>query len=80
VLIDPYARGNTNAVWKRDAACGPDGNVATSMRSVVIDTTDYDWEGDRPLQHPMEDTVIYEMHVRGFTQSLSSEVRIPGHS
>jgi isoamylase len=50
------------------------------MRSVVIDTTDYDWEGDRPLQHPMEDTVIYEMHVRGFTQSLSSEVRIPGHS
>jgi isoamylase len=80
VLIHPYARGNTNAVWKRDAACGPDANVATSMRSVVIDTTDYDWEGDCPLQHPMEDTVIYEMHVRGFTQSLSSEVRIPGHS
>src|SRR6516164_4397726 len=49
VLIDPYARGNTNSLWKRAAACGPDDNVATSMRSVVIDTAGYDWEGDRPL-------------------------------
>ena len=39
VLIDPYARGNTNSVWKRAAACGPADNVATSMRSVVIDTS-----------------------------------------
>ena len=78
VLIDPYARGNTNRVWKRSAACGPEDNVATSMRSVVIDTASYDWEGDRPLNRPMEDTIIYEMHVRGFTQSPSSQVRHPG--
>jgi glycogen operon protein len=78
VLIDPYARGNTNSVWKRAAACGPADNVATSMRSVVIDTADYDWEGDRPLNRPMEDTIIYEMHVRGFTQSPSSGVQHPG--
>ena len=58
VLIDPYARGNTNSVWKRAAACGPADNVATSMRSVVIDTADYDWEGDRPLNRPIEDTII----------------------
>ena len=50
VLIDPYARGNTNSLWKRAGACGPDDNVATSMRSVVIDTSGYDWEGDRPLE------------------------------
>src|SRR5690242_5913501 len=37
VLIDPYARGNTNHLWSRVAACTPDDNVATSMRSVVID-------------------------------------------
>jgi isoamylase len=78
VLTDPYALGNTTAVWKRDAACGPDDNVTTSMRSVVIDLADYDWEGDRPLHHSMEDIVIYEMHVRGFTKSPSSEVRHPG--
>jgi glycogen operon protein len=78
VLIDPYARGNTNSVWKRASACGPDDNVATSMRSVVVDTSKYDWEGDSPLKRPMEDTVIYEMHVRGFTQSPSSGVRHRG--
>jgi glycogen operon protein len=78
VLIDPYARGNTNSVWKRASACGPDDNIASSMRSVVIDTAGYDWEDDRPLNRPMQDTIIYEMHVRGFTQSPTSPVRHPG--
>ncbi len=78
VLIDPYARGNTNVLWKRADACGPDDNVASSMRSVVVDTSGYDWQGDRPLNRPMEDTVIYEMHVRGFTRSPSSGVVHPG--
>ncbi len=72
VLIDPYARGNTDTLWDRVAACGPDDNVATSMRSVVIDTSGYDWEGDRPLNRPMNETIIYEMHVRGFTRSSSA--------
>jgi glycogen operon protein len=78
VLIDPYARGNTGSLWKRGAACEAGDNVATSMRSVVVDTAGYDWEDDRPLNRPMEDTIIYEMHVRGFTQSPSSGARHPG--
>jgi isoamylase len=78
VLIDPFARGNTDALWRRGDACGPDDNLATSMRSVVIDPTNYDWEGDRPLNRPIEDSIIYELHVRGFTRSLSSSVRHPG--
>ncbi len=78
VLIDPYALGNTTALWDRGAACGPEDNLATSMRSVVVDAADYDWEGDRPLRRPMEETVIYEMHVRGFTRSPSSGVEHPG--
>ncbi len=78
VLIDPYARGNTNSLWKRGDACGPDDNAGTSMRSVVIDTSGYDWEGDRPLDRPLEDTIIYEMHVRGFTRSPSSGAAHPG--
>ena len=44
----------------------------------VIDTSGYDWEGDRPLDRPIEDTIIYEMHVRGFTCSPSSGVGHPG--
>ena len=35
---------------------------------------DFDWEGDRPLELPMQDLIIYETHVRGFTRSLTSAV------
>ncbi|MDM9384671.1 glycogen debranching protein GlgX [Chlorogloeopsis sp. ULAP01] len=72
VLIDPYSKGNCNALWNRIDALGTKDNLATSMRSVVIDTSDYDWEGDRPLNRPMSDTIIYELHVGGFTRSPSS--------
>jgi isoamylase len=78
VLIDPYARGNTNDLWDRGSACGPDDNLRTSMRSVVIDTQGYDWDGDKPLNHPMSQTVIYEVHVGGFTKSKTSRVKNPG--
>ena len=50
VLIDPYGRGTTSTLWDRVAACGPDDNLTKSLRSVVIDMTDYDWEGDEPLR------------------------------
>ncbi|HEY2015685.1 MAG TPA: glycogen debranching protein GlgX [Bryobacteraceae bacterium] len=78
LLIDPYARGNTDSVWDRAAACTPGDNLATSMRSVVIDPCRYDWEGDRPLNRSSADTIIYEMHARGFTRSASSGVSQPG--
>lgn len=78
VLIDPYARGNTMTLWDRGAACGPGHNMATSMRSVVIDTAAYDWEGDTPLRRPLDETVIYEMHVGGFTRDNSSGATNPG--
>lgn len=38
----------------------------------------FDWEGDRPLERPMEDLVVYEAHVRGFTAHSSSGVNAPG--
>src|SRR5271169_2212762 len=78
VLIDPYARGNSDSLWDRDSACTPEDNQKTSMRSVVIDASGYDWEGDKPLNRPMKDSLIYEAHVRGFTQSPTSNVRHPG--
>jgi len=78
VLIDPYARGNSHFLWDRDSACTPEDNVRTSMRSVVIDPSGYDWEGDKPLNRPMAESIIYEAHVRGFTQSPTSGVRHPG--
>lgn len=78
VLIDPYSRGNTDNLWDRAAATNADDNVAVSMRSVAIDCSGYDWEGDQPLHRPMQDTIVYEMHARGFTRSASSGVQHPG--
>lgn len=78
VLIDPYAYGNSMKLWNRGKACAPGDNLASAMRSVVIDPLAYDWEGDTPLNRPMQDTVIYEMHVGGFTRAGNSGVASPG--
>jgi glycogen operon protein len=78
VLVDPYSLGNTKTHFNRDDAVGPADNLATSMRSVVIDMHDYDWEGDQLLRLPMKDLIIYEMHVGGFTRHPSSGVKHPG--
>jgi hypothetical protein len=55
----------------------PGDNAATAMKSVVADPSAYDWEGDAPLRRPSAQTVIYEMHVRGFTRHPSSGVAEP---
>ena len=44
------------------------------MKSVVTSSGDYDWEGDQPLRHPYAKTVIYEMHLAGFTRHPNSGV------
>jgi isoamylase len=75
VLLDPYGRGAVVPKnYSRAAASGKGDNAATSMKSVVIDSGAYDWEGDLPLARPASRTIIYEMHVRGFTRHPSSGV------
>ena len=50
VLLDPYGRGVVSArrTTRRDAARGTGDNAATAMKSVVVDSAAYDWEGDAP--------------------------------
>ncbi len=75
VLLDPYGHGVVvPRNYSRDAARKEGANTATAMKSVVVDTHMYDWEGDRPLKTPSSRTIIYEMHVRGFTRHPSSDV------
>jgi glycogen operon protein len=75
VLLDPYGRGvMVPAKYSRDAACSEGDNAALAMKSVVVDPRDYDWENDRPLRRPSSRTIIYEMHVRGFTRNPNSGV------
>ena len=75
VLLDPYGRSTVVPKdYSRDAARHAGDNVATAMKSVVVDVHAYDWEGDAPLQRPSSRTIVYEMHVRGFTRHPNSGV------
>jgi glycogen operon protein len=75
VLLDAYGRCVARPAGRsREATRRPGDNAATALRSVVVDPTAYDWEGDVPLGVPFAKTVVYEMHVGGFTQHASSDV------
>ncbi len=75
VLLDPYSRGVVG--WQnyvRANASKPGDNCATSLRSVVLDWQEYDWENDRKPDVPYSKTVIYELHVGGFTRNANSHI------
>ena len=75
VLLDPYGRGVAVPFrYNREIARMPEDNAPFALRSVVIDPAGYDWEGDTPLRHPVSQTVIYEMHLAGFTRNPNSGV------
>jgi isoamylase len=77
VLLDPYGRGVVvPKAYSRDAARREGDNLATAMKSVVVDPSTYDWEGDAPLKRPSSRTIVYEMHVRGFTANPNSGVAL----
>jgi glycogen operon protein len=74
-LLDPYGKCIAQPAGRsREAARRPGDNVALALRSVVVDPSSYDWEGDAPLGRPFAKTIIYEMHVGGFTRHPSSGV------
>lgn len=76
VLLDPYARAVVvSDAYDRRVASLPGGDGHGAMKSIVVDPHAYDWEGDAPLRRSFSTTVIYEMHVAGFTRHASSGVR-----
>jgi len=74
VLLDPYAKAVCVSRYSRAAAINRGDNEAFSMRSVVADLDRYDWGGDQPLRREFRETVIYELHVGGFTRSPGSGI------
>lgn len=74
VLLDPFVRSiSGRSVWGAE----PDYTKPFQHRGQII-REDYDWLGDKPLEIPFHDLVIYEMHLRSFTQDPSSGVRYRG--
>lgn len=76
VLLDPYGKLVVFPKrYKRNLAIEPGDNVSSAMKSVVVDTSTYNWEGDRHPRHPFSKTIIYELHLKGFTKHPSSGIK-----
>ena len=91
LLLDPRATAiSSRPPWDFPSALGYDPsapekdlvlsklNNAGSMPKCVFVNDPFDWQGDKPPRHPWSKTVIYEMHVRGFTIHPQSGVDHPG--
>ncbi len=69
-VTDPYARAFAGGEkWGEENA--------GKMRCLLPET-EFDWEGDKPLGIPYEDSILYLLHVRGFTRHASSKVTHKG--
>ena len=74
VLADPYAIAlNGSRQWGNKVKPSLNG-----FRRALLVNHAYDWEFDQPINRPLADSIIYEMHVRGFTMHPSSTVSRPG--
>ncbi len=74
LLADPYAVAlNGRRQWGYEPI-RPSG----SFRRALLVSRGYDWEFDQPISRPLSDSIIYEVHVRGFTRHATSEVEHPG--
>ncbi len=77
ILIDPFGKAVAGLeAWGAGDGFGRWGRLER-LRSRVVDE-EFDWGFEHPLNVPLADSVIYEMHVRGFTRDPSSGVAHPG--
>ena len=82
ILVDPYAKALSGAsewgvVHTPDGLEKPKGLSIRDRRS-IIDDTSFDWGNDTQLCTPAGETIIYELHVRGYTTHSSSNIKQKG--
>ena len=78
ILLDPYSFVTVGgSEWGQPLKISRNGNEYTFRLSQVYESN-FDWELDQPLNIPLKDSIIYELHVRGFTRHKSSGVAKPG--
>ena len=90
-VVDPYATaialvpgcdflpslGYDSSSPQKDLSFSEADDAATAPKCIVTHA-DFDWQGDQPLRRSWESTVIYELHVRGYTVHPCAEVSFPG--
>lgn len=79
LLIDPNAKAISGTIKWHDSLFGynigsENGDLEMSMSDsapyipkAIVVKDDFDWEDDKPLNIPYQNTIIYEAHVKGFT-------------
>ncbi len=90
-LLDPYAKAITDvsvflntpsdhvsALDKGDLIRANFNHDFKFPKCVVIDDNNFDWQGDKPINRPLSESIIYETHLKGFTASDNSGVQHPG--
>jgi len=91
LVVDPYATaialtpksdflpclGYDSSSPRKDLSFSEADDTATAPKC-IINHTDFDWQSDQPLRRSWESTVIYELHVRGYTIHPSGGVSFPG--
>jgi isoamylase len=80
ILLDPYARAlEGGETWGGNPGVGTQaGKEVSFQRRCCIPVDDFDWEGDSLPNLSLKDSVIYELHVRGYTVHGSSGVTSRG--
>jgi len=70
---EKYSQSKQNSLRKTNLLSRDVRNSAPYMlKGVVVDDKAFDWEGDQPLRRPLNETIIYEVHVKGFTKLKTS--------
>ncbi len=90
-LLDPYAKALTNTSFFNSIPKGyspvvtkEDIKTTTTLKAdsfpkcVVIDDEEFDWQDDTPLNYPLQNTILYETHLKGFTKSATSKIKKKG--
>ncbi|MCB0191489.1 MAG: glycogen debranching protein GlgX, partial [Anaerolineae bacterium] len=90
-LLDPYAKALTGFEWDFSQAFGydihsRDGDLSFSTvtdlaglpKCIAYGPDGFDWQGDRPINRPLSETIVYETHVRSLTSHPSADVEHPG--
>jgi isoamylase len=74
LVLDPYAKSiSSSHKWNSTHE-----KKAYHPLGEIIEENTFDWENIPSPQIPLNDLIIYEMHVRGFTCDSSSDVKYPG--
>ena len=90
-LFDPYAKAITPVsvfynlppdysapLDKNDIEHGKNQCAKIFPKCVVVDNKNFDWQGDKPINRPLSESVIYEVHLKGFTAGKNAGVSCPG--